>query len=132
MRTGTDSLLTSFRSILIGQNIEATASASGALRFQEQVERARAQFELLNPLKEKNFTFFIETVFEPIEFDQYRFTPNRLESAAQRAHIDFVGWPFLFFHHNRRDVLPDRRWNRDADQHDRFCWSGYLGLLANQ
>jgi Putative DNA-binding domain len=105
VRNRTDSLLTSFRSILTGQNVEATASASAALQFQKQVERARTQFELLNPLKEKNFTFFIETVFEPIEFDQYRFTPNRLESAAQRAHVDFVGWPFLFFHYNRRDVL---------------------------
>lgn len=105
VRNRTDSLLTSFRSILTGQGIEATASASAALQFQEQVERARAQFELRNPLKAKNFTFFIETVFEPVEFDQYRFTPSRLESSVQHAYIDFVGWPFLFYHYNRRDAL---------------------------
>jgi hypothetical protein len=44
-------------------------------------------------------------VFEPTAFDQYRFATNRLESAAQHAHVDFVGWPFLFFPSTRIELL---------------------------
>jgi hypothetical protein len=105
IRNRTDSLLSSFRSILTGGNLDKFASPSADDRFRDQIERARTTFESQNPLKEKKYKYFVETIFQPQEFDQYRFTRQRLESAAQHAHADFVGWPFLFFHYNRRDVL---------------------------
>lgn len=105
IRNRADSLLSSFRTILKGSAMNEIASPTDQDKFQSQVDAARAQFDRRDPLKEKNYTYFIETVFEPTTFDQYRFATNRLESAAQHAHVDFVGWPFLFFPGTRRELL---------------------------
>jgi schlafen family protein len=105
IRNRTDSLLSSFRAILGGSAAGEIASPSDEERFRGQIDAARAQFSLLNPLGGKSYDYYIETVFEPTTFDKYRFVTNRLESAAQHAHIDFVGWPFLFFPSTRRELL---------------------------
>jgi hypothetical protein len=105
IRNRADSLLSSFRTILTGSAGSENASPTDEEQFQGQIDGARAQFALLNPLAEKSYDYYIETVFEPAAFDQYRFATNRLESAAQHAHVDFVGWPFLFFPSVRRELL---------------------------
>jgi hypothetical protein len=106
IRNRTDSLLSSFRAILVGvdeSRIKRVPSAEE--QFLGQIQTARAQFDERNPLKEKNYTFFAETTFTLQDFDQYRFQPQKLEFAAHKASVEFTGWPFLFIHHNRRDCL---------------------------
>jgi hypothetical protein len=105
IRNRTDSLLSSFRAILTGATIRENSTPTAEDEFREQIERARESFDRRNPLAEKRYTYFVETVFQPKEFDQYRFPKNRLEAAAQRAHADFTGWPFLFFYYSRQDMI---------------------------
>jgi hypothetical protein len=106
IRNRTDSLLSSFRAILTKTDANSAKRAvSAEEQFSAQITAARIQFEKRNPLQEKKYTFFVETVFSLQEFDQYRFPPRELELAAYKASVDFVGWPFLFIHHSRRDCL---------------------------
>jgi hypothetical protein len=106
IRNRKDSMLASFRAILTGSETNpANKRPSVEEHFSAQIEAARTQFEKRNPLKDKNYTFFAETVFSLQEFDQYRFPPQKLELAAHKAHVDFRGWPFLFIHYNRPDCL---------------------------
>jgi schlafen family protein len=111
IRNRTDDLLSSFRTILVGANLPKPtpsveqAAPSVEQLFASQIESARLQFDNRNPLKEKGYKYFAETVFSLQEFDQYRFAPRVLELAAHKAHIEFTGWPFLFIHHNRPDCL---------------------------
>lgn len=105
IRNRKDSLLSSFRAILMGTSPEGLGSPKAEEQFQIQLAKARKSFEDRFTFKDKNYSFFIETIFSPEEFDQYRFGANRLESAAHRASISFTGWPFLFIHYNRQDCL---------------------------
>lgn len=106
IRNRKDSMLASFRAILTGSGTDSgSKKPSDEEHFSAQVKAARLQFEERNPLKEKNYTFFTETIFSPQEFDQYRFTPQKLEAAAYAACADFKGWPFLFIHRNRPECL---------------------------
>lgn len=106
IRNRKDSMLASFRAILTGTEAHpVNETKSSEDRFYAQVTAARMQFENRNPLKEKHYTLFAETIFSPQEFDDYRFQPKNLELAAHNAHVDFRGWPFLFIHYNRADCL---------------------------
>lgn len=106
IRNRTDSLLSSFRAILTSVDASTQKKEPSVdQQFTAQVEAARLQFEKRNPLQEKQYAFFMETIFSLQEFDQYRFPPQKLELAAHKASVDFTGWPFLFIHHNRRDCL---------------------------
>ena len=105
IRNRTDSLLSSFRAILTGAGAKPSTESTSEQQFAKQVERARASFAQRNPLKQKNYTFLVETIFSLQEFDQYRFPKQRIEQSAYKACVDFVGWPFLFIHHNRPDCL---------------------------
>jgi hypothetical protein len=106
IRNRADNLLSSFRAILTGANANIlNRPPSVDQLFGSQIEAARIQFETLNPLKGKNYTFFAETIFSLHEFDQYRFPPQSLELAAHKACVEFRGWPFLFIHNNRSDCL---------------------------
>jgi hypothetical protein len=106
IRNRTDSLLSSFRTILKGSEGWESASPTDEEQFLDQIDEAQAQFDRRNPLnKERSHTDFIETVFKPMTFDKYRFATNKLEYAAQDAHVDLVGWPFLIFPSTRRELL---------------------------
>lgn len=105
IRNRTDSLLSSFRSILIGANANENSPPGDEEQFEAQIQSARTQFEHRNPLENKGYKYFVETIFLLQGFDHYRFQPNKLESAAHKASVDFTGWPFLFIHYNRKDCL---------------------------
>jgi hypothetical protein len=105
LRNRTDSLLSSFRAILTGNTTKNVSEPSAEEQFNVQIQSARDQFDNRNPLKEKGYTYFVETIFSLQEFDHYHFVPNKLQAAAQKASITFTGWPFLFIHYNRPDCL---------------------------
>ena len=105
IRNRTDSLLSSFRSILTGANSPVSSSPDADDQFTEQIVRAQLAFEERNPLKEDDYSYFIETIFRPEEFDQYRFPSDRLQARAQHAAASYLDWPFVFYHFNRLDLL---------------------------
>ena len=105
IRNRADSLLSSFRAILTGPGPNSQQQPSAEELFRPQIESARSGFDQRNPLTEKPYTFFVETIFFPETFDPYRFPRRKLELAAHNASVDFTGWPFLFIHQNRTDFL---------------------------
>ncbi len=105
IRNRTDSLLASFRAILTSSQSPTEATSDAEAQFKSQIEDARRQFDAKYPYYEKGYTFFVETVFQPDSFDQYRFRRKILISAAQKASVSFTGWPFIFIHSNRPDCL---------------------------
>jgi len=92
------------RAILTGGTLAPTGTDSAAL-FEKQLQEADAAFQEQNPLPNKDFDFFLRTAFIPRDFSEKRFSIQELRDAAFRAQIDFTGWPFLFIHVNRPDVL---------------------------
>jgi len=127
IRNRTDSLLTSFRAILTSSSPSADANQASEDQFESQIEAARRRFDEKYPYKEKNYTFFVETVFRPESFDHYRFKPSALNRAVEKASVSFTGWPFIAFHYNRPDWLLSTddgiegtvEW-RDFAEHDAF------------
>ena len=105
IRNRKDSLLSSFRAILTGTQSEGPTTPKAEEQFQAQVDAARKRFDEVYNLGEKGYTFFIETTFIPEDFEQYRFSSDRLRSAAHRASVMFTGWPFLVIHYDRPDWL---------------------------
>jgi hypothetical protein len=104
-RNRRDGLLTAIRSILVGgPQIESATRPSAVARFLAQRTDAVTQFESLNPLKKKGYTGFREASFFPERFEDARFSLQQLRTAAERAHVTFTGWPFLFIHANRPEV----------------------------
>lgn len=105
IRNRTDSLLTSFRSILTSSSPSTERIPKAEEQFGSQIEAARLQFDKKYPYKEKSYSFFVETVFKPESFDQYRFKSSVLKQAAEQASVSFTGWPFVVIHCNRPDWL---------------------------
>ena len=104
-RNRSDALLTAVRSILVGGVRPMSAAAPSARdQFLRQRSDAVAKFEAQNPFKDKGYTGFREACFFPEQFEEAWLAFYQLRDAAERAHIDFTGWPFLFIHRNRPDV----------------------------
>jgi hypothetical protein len=105
IRNRRDSILSAVRAVLTGAPIDTKRNKGPEEFFQGQIEAARQRFDEVYTLASKDYTFLIQTVFVPAEFEQYRFTSNQLQAAATQAGVSFTGWPFLFIHYNRSDVL---------------------------
>jgi hypothetical protein len=56
-------------------------------------------------LRNEKYNYFVEFTFAPSKFSGERFSIEQLRSTAFDATIDYSGWPFLFIHRNRPDVL---------------------------
>jgi hypothetical protein len=105
MRNRSDALITAVKSILVrGAQPELPAVPSASEQFLKQRSDAVAEFETRNPFKDKPYTGYREASFFPDEFEAGRFTLEQLRAAAERAHVNFTGWPFLFIHRNRPDA----------------------------
>jgi hypothetical protein len=101
IRNRSDALLASFRAILT-TGPSAPPSASSLERFTAQCDAAEAHFSAVNPLKdEEPLLGYLEFIFMPEEFDAARFDLDALRAAAERAHITYTGWPFLYFDPDR-------------------------------
>jgi hypothetical protein len=97
VRNRGDSLLASFRSILTGGSI--TPEPSAREKFLTQRSEAVNRFEQINPLKhEEPLLGYLEASFMPERFDSSRFALEKLHEAAERAHVTYTGWPFLYIH----------------------------------
>src|ERR1051326_2413947 len=66
-------------------------------QFELQFRSAAARFDDMNPLKARKYTGYRESAFFPIQFQADRFTLEELHAAAERAHVNFTGWPFLAY-----------------------------------
>jgi hypothetical protein len=100
VRNRGDSLLASFRSILTSGIQPPLPSARE--QFLTQRMEAITRFDQLNPLKqEEPLLGYLEVSFLPERFDSARFTVDALRVAAERAHVTYTGWPFLFIHHSQ-------------------------------
>jgi hypothetical protein len=103
VRNRSDALLAAFRSILNSGTTQAEPSARD--QFLTQRGEAEARFQSVNPLKhEEPLLGYLETSFTPERFEPSRFSLEALRAAAERAHVTYTGWPFLFIHHGRPDA----------------------------
>ncbi|HBB16158.1 MAG TPA: hypothetical protein DCZ97_03840 [Syntrophus sp. (in: bacteria)] len=103
IRNRGDKLLASVRAILTTG--EVSPNPNDEEQFQAQFSEAAIRFDMtLNPYKEKNYSGYREAAFYPTRFEDRRFTLDELRAAAERASIDFRGWPFLFISRSRPDL----------------------------
>jgi hypothetical protein len=104
-RNRSDALLTAVRSILVGGvRPQSPTKPFARDQFMRQRSDAVAKFEAQNPYKDKAYTGFREACFFPEQFEEAWLRLDQLRDAAERAHVDFTGWPFLFIHRNRPEV----------------------------
>lgn len=103
VRTRSDTLLASIRSILTIGTPEAAPIESSSEKFDAQRAEADDRFKQLNPLKGSKCAGFFQSSFSPQEFKSSRFTLDQLRDGAMRGSVDFKGWPFLPIHPNRPD-----------------------------
>ena len=102
VRNRGDALLASFRSILTKGT--APPEPSSREKFLAQRQDAINRFEQINPLKgDKPLRGYLEAAFLPEQFDSSRFTLPVLRASAERAHVTYTGWPFLYMHANTPD-----------------------------
>jgi hypothetical protein len=102
VRNRGDALLASFRSILTSG--ETPPEPSARVKFLKQRQDALTRFAQLNPLKSKEpLLGYLEATFVPEQFESARFTLPTLRAAAERAHVTYAGWPFLYIHANTPD-----------------------------
>lgn len=94
IRNRSDRLLASFRAVLTAG--EVYPGPMDEERFQVQFSDAITRFESINPYKEKRYTGYREVAVYPVRFEASRYTLEELRVAAERASVDFRGWPFVF------------------------------------
>ncbi len=89
-------LMESMRSILVGANLTPTISDDEqfAQQLQEVQERMTDSYPADWPTA---FTSFREASWWPARFEATRFPLDALTSVVQKAHIDYHGWPFLWY-----------------------------------
>lgn len=105
VRNRSDTLLSSMRSILISGSSALSLAQVEEDPYTNEITSARQEFKKLNPLPNKNYEYFLECTFGPEQYVPNRFKVDRLRTSAFDATVDYTGWPFLFIHHNRPDVL---------------------------
>jgi Putative DNA-binding domain len=106
VRTRSDQLLESMRSILVGASVGPTVS--NEQRFQEQlfeVEQHAPELSADWPA----FHAFRDAAWWPARYDPERFSLDELQEAVAQAHVLYRGWPFLYFRPGMDElsVLPD-------------------------
>ena len=103
VRNRSDELLAAVRAVMMGSL--GAALPSNEERFETQLREAIAEAEEVNPFREKNYTGYREATFHPAQFNAERFTLAELRAAAERASVDFRGWPFLFISQSTPDLV---------------------------
>lgn len=101
VRNRSDALLTAFHTVLTGGTPSPEPDVK---RFEEQWKTAVVRFDEVNPLKDAGYTGYLEAAFLPGEFRVDRFTLQQLRSAAERASVNFTGWPFLAYASQREQL----------------------------
>jgi hypothetical protein len=88
-------LMESMRSILVGANITPTISDDE--RFAQQLQEIQERAQESYPTDWPTFTGFREASWWPAHFEATRFPLDALTPVVQKAHIDYHGWPFLWY-----------------------------------
>ncbi len=96
-------LLESMRSILVGANMTPTISDDE--HFAQQLHEGRERAQERYPADCSAFTGFHEASWWPARFEAARFPLDALPSVVQKAHIDYVGWPFLWYSPGHFDIV---------------------------
>lgn len=95
VRNRGDQLLAAVRAILTSGSKPPEPAARDL--FLRQRDAAIVGFSGVNPLMESGKLHgYLEVAFFPDDFDQSRFSLESLRAAAERAQIDYTGWPFLY------------------------------------
>ena len=99
VRNRGDALLAAFRSVLTrGPTVPEPSAREEFLR---QRREAVGRFNELDPLKDQEpLLGYLEASFLPEHFDPFRFPLPILRQSAERAHVTYTGWPFLYIHAN--------------------------------
>jgi hypothetical protein len=79
----------------VPRDSESSQSGADLEQFEAQWRQAVARFDEINPLKAKGYTGYRESAFFPTHFQADRFSLEQLRTAAERASVNFTGWPFL-------------------------------------
>jgi hypothetical protein len=106
VRNRRDAMLAAMRSVLVSGSSSAIGVGQATEQaYQAQLDAAQSEFKTNNPLPNKAYDYFFECSFRPEPFIEERFSLPELRAAAFEATVDYTGWPFLFIHNNRPDVL---------------------------
>jgi hypothetical protein len=139
VRNRQDAIIASVRAVLqggVGPVAPTTIEAFG-----KQLNESIARFNTINPYSEKHYTGYRETIAYPVTFIRERFALDSLRREAQRASVDFVGWPYLPW---LTDVRPERTYSFEEGvetlasfsdfRHDDRCdyWRLYESGLFHQ
>jgi len=96
VRNRSDRLLASFHTILVGATVTPTIAARD--HFERQLAEAAPRARSGYPQEWPAYTGFRDAAWWPADFSATRFPLDALFDAAQKASVDYRGWPFLFYH----------------------------------
>lgn len=96
VRTRSDQMLESVRSVLVGASVAPTLSDEE--RFHQQLLEVEKHVPAELPSDWPTFHAFRNAASWPARFDDERFSLDQLHEAIARAHVLYRGWPFLYFH----------------------------------
>ncbi len=95
VRNRGDMMMETMRSILVGANITPTLSDDE--QFAQQLNEAQERAQDSYPGDWPVFVGHREASWWPARFEAMRFPLDTLTPAVQKAHIDYHGWPFLWY-----------------------------------
>lgn len=105
VRNRSDRLLESFRAILTG-SADAASEGDRDL-FEQQIAEAFESAASRDPYPDKGYTGYYQCVAAPSRFVRDRFPLPYLRGAADKASVNYRGWPFLFVDEQHTYVVQD-------------------------
>jgi hypothetical protein len=105
IRNRSDRLLESVRAILTGTHLEPRQQ--DVELFREQISQALESEAQNDPYSDKGYTGYYRCAAWPTTFQSGRLSIEALREAAQKASINYTGWPFLRFHPSNTYAIQD-------------------------
>lgn len=96
VRNRSDRILASFRSILVGATV--TPTIPDREQFEGQLTEAEQEAKAKYPQDWPAYVGFRDAAWWPARFSPARLPLDALYRAAQKAEVDYRGWPFLWYH----------------------------------
>jgi hypothetical protein len=98
VRTRSNQLLESMRSVLVGASIMPTLTDDE--RFRQQLAEVEQEAPTEGPDGWPASQAYREATWWPARFISERFSLDQLQAAVAQAHILYRGWPFLYYRHS--------------------------------
>jgi hypothetical protein len=105
VRNRSDKLLESVRAIMTGSVLEPRPE--DVTLFQEQIEEALISGAQHNPYSDKGYAGYYRSAIRPRTFQKGRFSLPVLQDAAEKASINYIGWPFLYIRPSNTYAIQD-------------------------